>query len=437
MPIIIALYILTGCSVLVIEYNKLVRYKHITFGTFCFVFFSVLCCIVPGLTLWCGDISRCKNHTEWYAFISYVLTLLALISSYIGYNIGSSGNCFKKNNLINQENKFILLFSIILLTISIIALILYSSGYGGILQTMLKGGQIRASFIQSDNSYTFFKHLIPLSIISSLLLYTDVFIKKHKDYLYIKYLLLIISFVISIIYITANDGRGLAGVYILLFIIINIKYKFEKEKVSLRKITSISIIVCAVIFIMIIESESIFNIFRERDAISHDNSALDILLSEFNFIYLGLYNSIKYIVYGDANFMLYNDLVNGAFAWLPTSMKPIILEDVWDFNTKLINDGGYGQSPVNIVAQSFYDLGLFGVFIIPFIYTFFIGKLETIFFNDHTTIGLVFFTVLAFYLGKAMVYFSLYNLMMNLFFIFFSWFLYQYIVIKVRRIRLM
>lgn len=195
----------------------------------------------------------------------------------------------------------------------------------------------------------------------------------------------------------------------------------------MRKITYTSVVVCSIIFILIIESENIFNLFRDRDVISHDNSALDILLSEFNFIYVGLHTSILHTLDSNTNFLLINDLANGAFAWLPTSLKPIIMEDVWDYNTKLINDGGYGQSPVNIVAQSFYDLGLIGVFIIPLIYTYIIGKFEKIFKKDYSTIGLVFFTVLAFYLGKGMAYFSLYNLMMNLFFIFFSWCIYKFI----------
>lgn len=323
------------------------------------------------------------------------------------------------------------MFATVLIVVSTVSLYLYSSDYGGIIQTMLKGGQIRASIIQSSNSYAFFKHLIPLSIIASLLVYTDILIKHNTKFLFYKSFIFILSFAISIIYITVNDGRMLAGIYILLFIIIAIKYKFEKKHASLKRIIIISVIVCACIFVLIIESENIFNAFRDKEMMSSENSVLDVILSEFNFIYIGLYTSVNYGLDYSPNFLILNDLTNGIFAWLPTSIKPIVMEDVWDYNTLLINDGGYGQSPANIVAQSFYDLGIIGVFIIPFAYTLILGKLNNYFKNNYSTIGLVFATVLAFYMGKAMVYFSLYNLMMNIFFIVLSWYMYKLILSKI------
>lgn len=432
MPIVIALYLITGIFALWIECIKIIKTHHISFGSFCFAFFSVFCCIIPGLTLWDGDLSRCRNHSEWYAFITYLLTLVVYISAYVGYYLGnaSSKPKYRPNHLINDKgDKNITLFANILLIISIISLYLYSSGYGGIVETMLQGGTIRSSITKSSNSFTFFKHLIPVSIIASLLLYTQLFIKKRKQLIVWNIIALILSFIISLIYITANDGRALAGIYILLFIIISLKYKFEIKHSSFKKMMINSILICSIIFVLIIESENIFNIFRERDIISNENSALDVILSEFNFIYVGLYTSVKYIL-DSGSFLISNDVINGIFAWLPTSLKPIILDDVWDYNTHLINDGGYGQSPVNIVGQSFYDLGFFGIFIIPFLYTLILGKLDNFFNNNYNTVGLVFFTTLAFYLGKAMAYFSLYNIMMNIFFIVLSWYIYKLIISK-------
>ncbi len=435
MPIVIAIYIFTGVCVLCIECHRLVCDRRISFASFCFTFFAIFCCIVPGLTLWYGDLSRCRNHSEWYAFITYILTFAVYIFLYLGYNLGDSKHQ-SKYLVLQIHNKHygnsnIILYASVLLLISIISLLIYSSGYGGILQTMLLGGQIRGSFIQSSNSYAFFKHLIPLSIISSLLIYTNLFIFYKKSYLFIKYCLFILSFIVSIVYIAANDGRLLAGIYILLFIIINIKYKYEKLHVSIKKIAFTSLFVSILIFTLIIGSEYILNSFRGYEGSTTDQSVFDVILSEFNFVYVGLYTAIINILEYDSAFLLLNDITNGLFAWFPTSIKPIIMDDVWDINTALINDGGYGQSPVNIVGQSFYDLGFIGICIIPFIYAFILGRLNVFFKNDLSTIGLVFFSVTAFYLGKSMVYFSLYNIMMNIFFIVLSWFLYKILFSKV------
>jgi len=359
--------------------------------------------------------------------------LVVCFSAYAGYNYGRQK--YVRNNKVNllryaNGNRNIGFASVIFILISVVSLCLYASGYGGIIQTMLKGGQIRASFIQSTNSYTFFKHLIPISIVSSLLLYTDIYINKNHKIIIFKTLLLIVSFAISIIYITANDGRGLAGIYLLLFILINIRYKYEIRGTSINKTIYQTCIVCILIFIIIIQSENWLNIFREHEITESQHSALETILSEFKFIYVGLYTSIYTGFNSISEFTIFNDLLNGVFAWLPTSLKPILLEDVWDYNTRLINDGGYGQSPVNIVGQSFYDLGIIGIFVIPFTYAYIIGKLERYFINDYSTSGVVFSTVLAFYLAKGMAYFSFYNIMMNIFFIVLSWCIYRFWISK-------
>lgn len=434
MALIIALYILTGIWVMCIEYRKVSRSRKITFGTFCFSFFAVFCCIIPGLTIWDGDLSRCIRHSEFYAAISYFITLICCISAYLGYNTGRSHYKSKRKERLDDINsRNITATAVILLIISIISLYLYTSGYGGIIQTMMSGGQIRASFIQSENQFTFFKHFIPLSIISSLLIYTDIFIKKNKKKIFFKILLLIVSIIISLIYIMANDGRLLAGIYLLLFIIINLKYKFEVKRTSLKKMIFGGLFVCVIIFFVIIQSESWFSAIRNVTSVSTDKrTILDTILGEFNFIYVGLHTAIYYQINSNIDFVIVNDFVNGLFAWLPTSLKPIIYEDVWDFNTKLINDGGYGQSPVNIVGQSVYDLGLIGAFLIPFLYTYIVGKLENIFINNYSTVGLVFFCVIGFYLGKAMMYSSFYNIMMNVFFIAIAWMVYHYIIAKLK-----
>ena len=431
MGLIIILYIVTGLIVLRNEYRRVIKERCISLGTFSFVFFSILCLIIPGLTIWKGDVSRCKDNSLFYVFLSYVVTFVSLIFAYWGYNRGRK----TKNNIVKAtkitKNRNLLLTSFVLLVISLIALYYWSSGYGGIFNVMLVGGHIRASFIQSTNSLMFLKHLIPMSIISSLLMYTDLFIIRSKRYRFFKFLIFILSVIVSFIYIIANDGRMLAGTYLLYFILIYLKYQYEVLHVSIKKIIVSSVIIVSLIFFIIIQSESWFATYRNAEVEVLNRSVLDIILGEFNFIYVGLNTALYSVLEDHAYYTLFNDIINGLFAWLPTSIKPIVLADVWDYNSILINDGGYGQSPTNLPTQAYYDLGIVGVMFVSYIFLYFIGSIEKRLRGNYTTIGLVFYVVIGFYLCRGVAYFSMYNIMINMFFIAISWLLYKHLFSKI------
>lgn len=436
MEIVILLYIITGVIVVYREYKTVIKLRKITMGTLCFLFYAILCCIIPGLTIWKGDVSRCKDYSTYYAFISYIATLLALIASYWGYS--------KSNRLVKQTiapektsievvngNKNLLFASVFFLVVSLVSLFYWASGYGGIVNVMLVGDQIRSSFLSSTNSLMFLKHLIPLSIISSLMMFTDIFVNKDKGHRFFKMLVMTASIIVSFIYIMANDGRMLAGTFLLYFVMIILKYQYEVKGNSVQKIATYSIAIIAAIFFVIIQSEAWFAEIRHANVSESEHDILGIVLTEFNFIYISLNTALYTVINGISDFVLINDLLNGLFAWLPTSLKPVALSDVWDYNTLLINDGGYGQSPACLAAQSFYDLGWLGLIIVPFVYTYIVGKVENLLNNDYSTSGMVFYVTLGFYFAKGMAYFSFYNIMMNIFFVVVGLIVYRKLLVKV------
>ena len=417
MNLIIFAYIVTGIFVLYREYRRVRIERFISFGNLCFAFFAILCLIIPGLTIWKGDISRCKDNSLFYVFLSYIISLISLMFSYLGYNKGRKihlnvqvvhNSSYQKDN-----SKNLLLTSMVLLIISFVSLYYWSSGYGGIFNAMLVGGQIRASFLHSTNSLMFLKHLIPVSIISSLLMYTDLFINKNKSKRFFRLLVLVLSVAISLIYIMANDGRMLAGIYLLYFILISLKNHYEVKHTPMRKIILSTLVVIVLVFFIIIQSESWFADIRKTEVRTSEGSAIDIVLREFNFIYIGLNTALYSVIENVSHYTITNDVVNGLFAWLPTSLKPLMLDDVWDYNTILINDGGYGQSPTNLPTQAFYDLGLLGVVLIPFGYMYLVGAIEKKFKGQLSTVAIVFYVVFGFYFAKGIAYFSMYNIMMN------------------------
>lgn len=436
MELVIFLYIITGIIVVYKEYKNVIKLHKITMGTLCFLFYAILCCIVPGLTIWKGDVSRCKDYSTYYAFISYLATLLTLIASYWGYSKSQRGAkktiAPEKTSIeVVKGDKNLLFASVFFLVVSFVSLLYWSSGYGGIVNVMLVGDQIRSSFLSSTNSLMFLKHLIPLSIISSLILFTDIFVNKDKRHRFFKMLVMTASIIVSFIYIMANDGRMLAGTFLLYFIMIILKYQYEVKGNSVQKIATYSVVIIATIFFVIIQSEAWFAEIRHANVAESEHDVLGIVLREFNFIYISLNTALYTVNNGMSDYVILNDLLNGLFAWLPTALKPVALADVWDYNTLLINDGGYGQSPACLAAQSFYDLGLIGLLVVPFTYTYIVGKVENLLDNDYSTSGLVFYVTLGFYFAKGMAYFSFYNIMMNIFFVVVGLIAYKKLIVKI------
>ena len=360
------------------------------------------------------------NKYVWTFYLGVVCTIVGYFSLEFGYRIKQKEFRIKESNC---EPKFLLTASVFMV-ISVVSLILWASGFGGVSQLILNANSIRASFISSSGNTAFFKHFVPLSMLASFLMFYYLFINKivestsKKIYAFI---LFVFSAVISFVFILANDGRMLAGIYIFLFCLLIVKNDYEVKKKQLSGIIFRLLILMIITILIILSSDAFFSLIRGKTLLTVDNTDNGFfvtLAKEFNFIPTGLQQAIIYHSGGTTSLMIGNDIINGVFAWLPTSLKPVLLTDVWDFNTSLINSGGYGQSPTSIVAQSVYDLGYFGVFVVPAIYGFIIRRVEKYLdsYEDNMFAATV-YVVVGFYLAKGIAYFSFYNIMMNIFFI--------------------
>ena len=232
---------------------------------------------------------------------------------------------------------------------------------------------------------------------------------------------------LSGIYIQANDGRLLLAVYVFLFFVIYLKYQYEVNSANIVSLLIKFGIILLVVLFILFNAAAILSMMKGEDiAKSESFNLADTLSKEFSFIISGAQSALFQQTSSESKLMIGNDLVNGLFAWLPTSLKPIILEDVWDYNTHLLRLGGRGQSPTSIVAQSLYDLSLIGIVLIPFLYGMLIKKVENILESGK---GNVFFdtiyVALGYYLCKGIPYFSVYNIMMNAFYIFLAIIIYN------------
>lgn len=432
------LYIIFSLIALISIVAEIAQSRKLSIMNMCNAMYIVSLCIMPAIIL--GGYSYGLSFTSgillnkqniWTFYVQFVLTVLGYLFLQFGHRINT-----KEKHIYNGSSRQKVLFvSIIFTFISWISLYLWASGYGGIDDLISMANQIRAGFVSSTNSFAFFKHFVPLSLLASWMMFNFLIRKESKGILkrMVVLILLVCDVLLSIIYIQANDGRLLLAVYVFLFFVLYFKYQYEVKQGGIPSmLIKLSVAFIIAIFILF-NADTILVMIKNGAYISRGNtSIIKTITKEFSFIISGTQNAMIHNSNENGKLMIINDLVNGAFAWLPTSLKPVILEDVWDYNTRILNMGGYGQSPTSIVAQSIYDLSFFGIAIIPTIYGALINLFENIL-EKHK--GNVFYdtiyVVLGYYLCKGIPYFSLYNIMVNTFFIFVAIVIYN-IVHKVR-----
>lgn len=432
LEIIALLYIVFATIAIISIVIKIARSRKLSIMNMCSAMYIVLLGIVPAIILLgytdglrvTSGIYFAKQHI-WTFYLQFVLTVLGYLFIHLGYRLKIKDS----NEYTGFSEQKTLFVSVIFTVLSLISLILWASGYGGVVGLIAKANQIRAGFVSSANSFTFFKHFVPLSLMASWMLF-NVLIRKGARGLLRKIgvlLLLGCDITLSIIYIQANDGRMLLAVYVFLFFVLFFKYQYEVKYANITP-TLIKFGIAFIVAISILfNADAILSVIKNETYESSGNSNIvETLSKEFSFIVSGTQNAMIEDSTGNGKLMIVNDIVNGAFAWLPTSLKPIILEDVWDYNTRILNTGGYGQSPTSIVAQSIYDLSFLGIIIIPVIYGMLIKKFEKVLEKRR---GNVFYdtvyVVLGYYLCKGIPYFSFYNIMMNTFSIFIAIFIYN------------
>lgn len=433
--IIIAIYSVFGIISIVGIIKNIKKNHSISIMSLCRIMYVAILVIIPIITYVAylrGVSVSTLRYDSKYIWTFYIIALFTIIA-YCFLNLGYK---FKQPQHHAQGDigkwGFIILISLLMI-LSIVSLFLWAKGFGGIHQLIQMANSIRAGFISSSSNTAFFKHFVPTAMIVSLLAFQYLFIaKKSISYLekiYV-FVLFVLSVFVSLIYILANDGRMLAGVYIALFFLAIIKNDYEIKNKRFSSIGFKVVFLSILAMILILNADPIFRAIRGEEMTSSvaatNDGLFSSLIQEFAFTLSSIQQALIAKTKGIAKLMIGNDLINGLFAWLPTSIKPVVLQDVWDYNTMLLNTGGYGQAPTTIVSQSVYDLGFIGIFVIPFIYGLIVKKVEKSLDADKNNLfANTLYLVLGFYLAKGLPYFSCYNIMMNVFFIVVAWFLYK------------
>lgn len=432
LEIIATLYIIFSMVAIVLTVADVTKNHKISIMNMCSAMYIATLCIVPAIIFF-GYVNglratrgiRFEESAAWTFYVQLLFTIIGYAILCFGYRIKQ-----KEPKIYPiAGNRRLLLICVIFTAVSAVSLLLWSSGYGGIGGLLANADGIRSGWYLSTNAFTFLKHFVPLSLIASWMLFNLLIRKEIKSAFKNTgiFLLFACNVALSSIYIQANDGRLLLAVYVFLFFVIYLKYQYEVNAANIVSLIIKFGIILLIASFVLFNADTILSMLRGEDVAKTESfDTAETLSREFSFIISGTQNALFQQSSSELKLMVGNDVVNGLFAWLPTSLKPVILEDVWDYNTQLLRLGGRGQSPTSIVAQSLYDLSLIGVVLIPFLYGMLIKKMEIIL---ESRKGNVFFdtvyVALGFYLCKGIPYFSVYNIMMNTFFIFLAIIIYN------------
>ncbi len=426
LPIIIVLYLLFALGAFILEMRNMLRNNQITVMFMCRIMYIVSLIVLPALVFW-GYLSgkhitniRFEDGLAWTFYVQFILTVCGYLAMNFGY-------CVKQRQIPSKKPQAgyrIITTAMIFFVLGGVSLVLWASAYGGIASLLENAEWIRAGVVEPQNSFTFFKHFVSLARFSSYLLFYLLLTKMVKGAVKQVFVLglLVASVVLSFIYLQANDGRLLLAIYILTFFLLYFRYQLERKQTSMRSVLVKAIPVLAIGMLVLFNADVILNWLRgtEKNVVSSDSqSFFNTIIREFSFIPAGTQGAIMEAASGEGKLMIGNDLINGLFAWLPTSLKPVQLEDVWAYNTQLITPGVTSTNPTSMVAQSVYDLGFLGIIVIPMLLGMLVKKVERILDSYGNSIFVhTVYAALGFSLCKLTAYFSFYSFMMGTFYVF-------------------
>ncbi|MGL5228977.1 MAG: hypothetical protein ACRC77_12430, partial [Bacteroidales bacterium] len=243
-------FILLGVCILLYCYILMLRTRTITIFMACCSFFSIVAFAFAGFE----GTTLCAREYKLYSLFSFIIAFFSFV---LGYKIIQ-----RKLLLFNYSKITVSDFNrrtIFLIFISFISFYFYAKEYGGIAQTMILGNAIRSNNA-GENSLAFLKHLIPVSVAVSVYLFSYMYLDNKKtkivNRLFLNFLF-IVSTLLSIMYMRANDGRLMVGFFVLAFILVVLKYKIEKGGSSIAKLTVIMSFCLFGIWSIIIGSEKL------------------------------------------------------------------------------------------------------------------------------------------------------------------------------------
>lgn len=355
-----------------------------------------------------------------YLWIGFILSILSYITINIGYK---SNKYFRISYGIKSpiySYRGIYISGVILLAIGTISLFMWTKVYGGPLGILPYANALRAGWeVGIYNPFSFLMKLCPFALFASYIFWM-LFLKEKKIKLFFMFSF---SAIISFLYLLACSSRTMFALYFLVLIVLYERIKEIKTGKKTKYIKYFFVSLCALIVANI--GESIMGFFQNTSVkdLNVSFNVFKILRDEFFFISENLQIVQEARSSGLVGYRLFEDMICGIFAWLPSRFLPNGLQKLETLNTILkMGTTIYGGLPTDFVTTSLYELGYFGIVVIPFVFGRIIKKFE-IFIKRHKdeTFYLIIQILGSFYIIKAVAYADFANIMSNIFYVVFGY----------------
>lgn len=292
--------------------------------------------------------------------------------------------------------------------IGIASLYLWSRAYGGVFNLISVAAAVRSGLSSVNNGIAFFKHparLVLLTSFSSLLMIKHSFCKVQNGIIFT------LSVAFSVLFLLANDGRLSFLLYFIVIIFITFSVFDGRQFSGKHVIFLMAIGVFGMFFVL--ELDSITSYIRHGIVINaSDESFFKSIMDEFAYVMISGQKSTEQALSG--TFLIFNDVLNGITAWLPSSLKPFELIDVWDYNTNISTYKFFGQFPCDFVSTAIYDLSYIGPVVFGIFWGSILKKVEKMRCDD-SPFKLVCYYALSLRFFRIVDYCSLYDFILGIF----------------------
>ncbi len=378
-----------------------------------FIFtYGVLPFIVIGAYYW-KDISISTKHYQYdYSDIGLMQTLIWEILGTISYIIirfinRNVGSLLSRNNFYTDYSA-LQITTFLSLVIGVTCMYLWSMAFGGIQNLIREASKVRSGFSDVQNRFAFFKHFARVIIITC---FSSLFLYKKKYNKLFNAILFIVSLIFSILFLLANDGRlsTLLFFVVVVFIVFDV---FSSGNFSKKRF----------IFLCLIGGVGIFFIFK-LDSITYyirfgvlepksSRSFIESFMGEFAYVMISGQKAIDHAE--TWNWLIFDDILTGLQAWLPSSYKFINSKNIWDYNTLISTTNFVGQFPCDFISTSLYDFSYFGFAIFGVFWGFVIKRIEYLRTNN-TLFSLVCYYSISTAFFRIVDYCMLYDFILGIF----------------------
>lgn len=303
---------------------------------------------------------------------------------------------------------------VICFIISVISLFLWTLAYGGIWNLILVADKVRDGAANVQNSIAFFARPAKMILITS---YMSLILVKNRYNTFVNSVFFCISSVLSILMLLALDGR-FGMVIHLLSVVLLAQDHLKLNSFSWKKLGKLAVYGLVALIVIVSMDSVTFYIRNGYWQVKNSSEPFVVsLFSEFSYIFTSAQHSIGQLIEGDCPYLVGHDILAGVFAWIPSSLRPDGIINIWNYNTELCTLGNmlYGQLPCDFITTSVYALGIFGPIIYGFFWGWVIKRMDCWYKKSSDPAAIIFYCTFFTRILKLTNYCLLYDFVLGLF----------------------